>query len=711
MLALIDAAFEPEEKRLFDAFDYATREAGLQRASQALIAAAARETPRVLYVEDAHWADAFTLRWIAGVAAMTPLHPLVFIVTSRLTGFSEADLRGTSAETLDLHPLAPADALALARATGAGDERLDQLVARAGGNPLFLEQLLESTRENDEALPSTVQGLMMARVDRLAGRDKAALQAAAAAGQRFTVEFVRRVSGLADYDVGTLLEHHLVKPDGDAYLFQHALMQEAVYATLTKPRRRELHAKAAALYAGRDEVLWAQHLDRADDPGAPAAYAQAARVQAGVYLFEEALALADSGLACAATAADRYALQRQRAQALLELGRTLEAANAFLSALAHAATPLERGRCHVSAAAAHRQGSRHQDALRELEAAEAALGAEPADAERAQLHYLRGSVRFALGKRDDTLADHTRALEHARRLGGGEWEARALSGIADAHFSVGRLNEGRRHFEQCVEACRRLGLDRYALVNEAMLSMAEYLLGNFWGTLPRVHETIAMAERLRDNVALSLLHMQLAFALPYQGKYGEGLKAAERALEAAKKAGSRRFESEGHIVLGLMLMLLGRRSEAYQAAKRGVAISRDTDMAFCGAFGLGVLAWATLDGDERARALAEGEALLAAGTIIMNHAMLRDCAIECAIEAGDRAAARGHAKALLADISGDDVPTLRLIAERGLAWAGDPAESAAARKEHAKLVAAMDVRGRLAHLPGELPAGTTADRV
>ena len=60
-----------------------------------------------------------------------------------------------------------------------------------------------------------------------------------------------------------------MRPEGDDFLFAHALIRDAVYDTLLKSRRRELHRRAADWFAERDPVLHAEHLDRAEDPGAP----------------------------------------------------------------------------------------------------------------------------------------------------------------------------------------------------------------------------------------------------------------------------------------------------------------------------------------------------------------------------------------------------------------------------------------------------------
>ena len=59
--------------------------------------------------------------------------------------------------------------------------------------------------------------------------------------------------------------HFLVRPEGDEFLFAHALIRDGVYASLLHSARRALHGRAAAWYQGRDPVLRAEHLERAKE--------------------------------------------------------------------------------------------------------------------------------------------------------------------------------------------------------------------------------------------------------------------------------------------------------------------------------------------------------------------------------------------------------------------------------------------------------------
>ena len=85
------------------------------------------------------------------------------------------------------------------------------------------------------AVPGSVQSLVQARMDQLDPFDKQALQTAAIFGQRFVLDALRHALESPDYACAALVEHFLVRPVGDDFLFAHALIRDAVYDTLLGP--------------------------------------------------------------------------------------------------------------------------------------------------------------------------------------------------------------------------------------------------------------------------------------------------------------------------------------------------------------------------------------------------------------------------------------------------------------------------------------------
>jgi DNA-binding SARP family transcriptional activator len=173
------------------------------------------------------------------------------------------------AQRIALRPLPDRDAAALARALGAED---DAIVARAEGNPLFIEQLL-AHRRDARKLPPTLHSLLASRLDALPPTERAAIACAAVAGREFDAAVVAELleqptarAALASLVTRDLLEAApSPEPFDERYRFRHALLHEAAYASVSTPDLARLHETVADLYAARgaaDEVV-GFHLERA----------------------------------------------------------------------------------------------------------------------------------------------------------------------------------------------------------------------------------------------------------------------------------------------------------------------------------------------------------------------------------------------------------------------------------------------------------------
>ena len=339
---MLDLPQPPELQGLYEAMDR-TRSRGQHRVLARILERTSRQQPRLLIVEDLHWADQSTLGHLAKLTTTVAQHQALLVMTSRVDGDPldeawRAETTSALLTTIDLGPLPPDDARALAQVLVAANTTFaERCVERAAGNPLFLDQLLTHVDESQAtAVPSSVQSLVQARIDRLAPMDKAAIQAASVLGQRFGRAALAHLLDRADYVPEPLVSRLLVRPQqasGDVLLFAHALIRDAVYDTLLKSRQRELHRRAADWYVDRDLVLRAEHLDRAEDPEAAAAYRAAARSQAAEYRQETALRLVERGLALVTDQADRFALTFLHGEILHDFGAMPEAGARLPSSL------------------------------------------------------------------------------------------------------------------------------------------------------------------------------------------------------------------------------------------------------------------------------------------------------------------------------------------------------------------------------------------
>ena len=155
--------------------------------------------------------------------------------------------------TIHLGPLRAEEATAIAgHLAGLPDATRRQCIERAGGNPLFLEQLLRMFGEicRRPAALSPPDWSWRASIDWAA--DRAALHAAAVLGQRFDPAALLALVGNPAFDVANLLRAGLLRADGRELVFGHALIREAVLRSLLAEAQRALHARAAEWFDGRD---------------------------------------------------------------------------------------------------------------------------------------------------------------------------------------------------------------------------------------------------------------------------------------------------------------------------------------------------------------------------------------------------------------------------------------------------------------------------
>lgn len=667
---LIDLPQAPETSNLYQAMDNAARQRGRVAALVGLMQSAATKAPLLLTVEDIHWADGPTLTCLAEVTRAAGAMPVVVVLTSRLEGDPlgaawRASVQGSPLVTLDLGPLSAKDALMLAGSLLATSIGVAQkCVERAAGNPLFLEQLLHAANEHDERLPASLQSLVLSRVDRLPEHDRAALRAAAVVGQRFQIDLVRHLAQLAGYDCDALVEHFLVRPEGDDFLFAHALIRDGVYASLTLARRAALHRAAAAWYRERDPVLRAEHLDRAGAPEAAAAYLTAARAQMAALRLERALALADRGAMLAQLPADIVALQLLRSELLREMGNGGPAADAAHAALAAADAPLDRCRALLSAAAGMRLTADVDAAVAALAEAEPIASDSGLARELAELYYLRGSLRFAQGRVADCRKEHEAAFACAQALGDPAWEARAESGLGDADYAEGHMRSAVDRFARCVALCEQHGLTRIMIPNRIMMGHCRLYLNDFETAIGHIEATLGLARQVGNRHAEMLALESLGLTLAWRGHYREAIPPLEQGLALARTLGARRYEAVLLAILVESWIGDGESARAPPVVDQALAIARETGMAFCGPIVLGLKA--RLSGDEEAaRCRAAAEALLASGCVSHCHIAYHRDSIEDALERADWARLERHAMALEQYTAREPLPYTNWTVARG----------------------------------------------
>jgi class 3 adenylate cyclase/tetratricopeptide (TPR) repeat protein len=673
---LLDVAPPADLRALAAAMSTAARERGSIDALCALAASAAATVPLLVVVEDIHWADAWTLDRLAALAMHAARQPVVLVLTTRFAGDPtagawRASLHGVPLLGIDLAPLGSDDAKRLAElASAVPPKLLASCAARAEGNPLSLLQLLLEVAETVEAsLPGSIQAHVHTRMDRLAGADKGALQAAAVLGQRFALDALRHLLAQPAYDCRVLVEQFLVRPDGSELLFCHALIRDGAYASLLHARRRELHRRAGEWFAARETALAAEHFERAGDARAAAAYLDAARALAAQFRLPAALALVERGIG-AATDDTRFELLMERGRLLAELGRSSEAIEACATALAAAASPAERARALIAQAAGMRLNDRLDEGLAALDEAEPLARAAALPRELSRLHHLRGNLLFPLARNLECLREHVRARRHARSARSSDDEAAALGGLGDAYYLQGRMRSANVRFRKCVELARATGNGRIEVANLPMVAVTELHLARTGAASKIARDAVELASTAAQPRAEMIAR---TIALWVEGLVRGDRDTAERHAEATlalvSLLGAHRFEAQVRACVAVMAARAGDSAAALALADAAVATCRRHGMSHVGAFALGARALAEPDPDERRRWLRESEAQLLAGAVSHNHLWLREIAIEAALDIADWDAVDDACERLCDYTAREPLPYWSQVIARGRALA------------------------------------------
>ena len=305
---------------------------------QQLLEARCRLSPVVMVIEDLHWIDSVSAELLGKIIDSESKLRLL-ILTTRRPEYAPPWLDRTAVTKVQVEPL-PADHIRRLIQGRLGVEALPEALARqvtekAEGNPLFAEEIVSFLTERGmlrvatgklefdasevaAALPGTVQSLLTARVDRLALKDRAILQAASVIGRRFDPELLAAAVDEIDIDaqLAAMQALDLVRREEQSsdYEFKHALVRDALYQSLLTEPRKALHLKIAEEIECRSgnrltevaEIL-AQHYSQTDRAEKAFAYLSMAGTKSlSVYSLDEstthftaALALLDKNPDCA----------------------------------------------------------------------------------------------------------------------------------------------------------------------------------------------------------------------------------------------------------------------------------------------------------------------------------------------------------------------------------------------------------------------------
>ncbi|HKN62712.1 MAG TPA: tetratricopeptide repeat protein [Gaiellaceae bacterium] len=566
------------------------------------------EPPTLLLFEDVHWMDEASSDLLRHLGSRVSARPWLVCATRRPAGGGFVAAEGNPpvpAMSLRLDPLPEADAHELAVAAAAEDLPPDELAAiteRAGGNPLFVQELVAATRVSEqglEALPESVEGVVTSRIDNLAPADRALLRWAAVLGASFSGELVARVlqddpEAALDSESWDRLAEFVERDPYAAgtFHFRHALIRDAAYEGLSFRRRRELHARVAEVVgetaADEEEVAetLSLHYSLAERPAetwrfsllaAERARAKFANADAAE-LYRRALAAAPAveSLEPAAVGRTWEALAD-----VLELSGDYGGARlAYRQARARLRSDADAlaGLCLKEGRLRENEGH-YTEALRWYE--RGLRRADELDGALQVLHRLRLSLgyaaaRFRQGAFEECVEWVERVIEEARAAGALEELAHAYYLV---HLAYTSLGSPRRH------EVRELALPIYEELGDLLgqanalnnLGIDAYYEGRWEEALGYYDRSRAARERIGDVVGAATIANNIAEILSDQGRIDEAEAELREVRAICEAAGSRLMTAVADANLGRAAARAGRTDEARELLSAAASALREID--------------------------------------------------------------------------------------------------------------------------------------
>ncbi|RFB79793.1 adenylate/guanylate cyclase domain-containing protein [Methylovirgula sp. 4M-Z18] len=621
----------------------------------------------LIIVEDLHWADTASVDLLRDVADHLADRRLMVVLSQR-PGGSPLRLTHATQSTLHLSPLSPDDTRAFVgalfgEADGDALEEIRTFVARrAGGNPLFVEEIVRSlvargvlkrdggrwiraASLDTEDVPPTLHGLLLSRVDKLAAGERRVLHDAAVLGIAFEQPLLVAMAAepaAVEATLQCLTDADFVCRIGDgggSYRFTHALIHEAVYQNLLLARRTELHERAGGALERAvgaqperlsDLEALGHHWSLSFDKAKGARYLMAAGDRArAVYANDDAIRHYERALRTLADCrdcqsdvqatrerlADLLALTERRTEAAVHYEAVRQSFEAEADQAGEARLQRKIGGLHWEAGDRERARTCFTQGL-------ALLGDGGYSPERAQLFQEIGRLAFRAGDNDGAIAWAERALAETDRDGGGEPEperVRELAAIrAHAYNTMGvalaRTGQPAAAVEQ-IEQSVRLAEDHH-LLQAACRGYTN--LGVLYSSL-NPEQSVATclrgletAKKVGDLGFQSRIYANLAVAYCALTDHceAEGVKAAQMAVSLDRRLGLLDHLAAPLIILGQIYQCRGERALAFASYEEALHLAEQTgepQFLFPCYDGLGTLHLDAGNQDEAALYLAKSE--------------------------------------------------------------------------------------------------------
>jgi class 3 adenylate cyclase/tetratricopeptide (TPR) repeat protein len=510
-----------------------------------------RKRPLILLIEDLHWCDPTTLDALGRLIDRISEAPIFLLLTAR-TEFGEPWNRADLVTTLPLKPLEDSEVRELVATLGGGRSLpvpvVERIVTSAGGIPLYVEEVGRSVLESgqlvggegtwdlasprmDLEIPTTLQGSLLARLDRL-GPAKSVVQVAAVLGRTFTFDLLATVSGMDAESLALLLGRAVdsglllpATPENESgYIFKHVLVQEVAYESLLRRSRRAIHERVARVLdaqrsAGATSALEvvARHYEAAGlIRDAAVRYQEAATLAAEGSGHREAIAFLRRGISLARQLDDGDEGRDLEIEMQLALGSSL-ATRSYSDPDLAAAYDRARELCELLGNDVRVGLALGGLSVFYINHGETALGADLA--ERA----------LAIGReRDDDTLEVLGAVQLSLAR---SFQGRAAESLEMAERALAAYRPERHRF-----LANRFGTDQ-GVAAHVFAGWSHLLLGHLDRGLQQLVDAVGLAEQLDQPFNRAFALAFLATGHAERGETAETLRFAEAARRLAEEQG------------------------------------------------------------------------------------------------------------------------------------------------------------------------------
>ena len=597
-----------------------------------LLKAAAKKSPLLMVIEDYHWIDSASLDLLRFIFDTSDDDPLLLLCLSRIERESEGhnvkkffrENLGDSFAEIELRMLSNEASRQLTenilKLSGLTPNVQKQMLAKAEGNPLFLEEIIRSLIDEGflvyesgiwkasedltiAGIPDSIQEIIATRIDLLEPDLKVVLQKAAVIGRSFLVPLLERLtkvdSLMMSVHLATLEELEyirlLTKEPELEYIFKHPMVREVTYNSLPKKNRREMHGQVAKLIEKLlseriDEFteLLAHHYTNSDDQDMAIEWLEKAGFHAKErYANEEAIKYFEKVVSVingSAKATDHYkCIQLKTYEALGDIhairGDYDKAIEAFTAITKQNKDTIMSVRAQRKSARVYWHQSNLIDALDTLDKALKELSGDSVDSliEQAEIYLLQGAVYEVQGAIGDAQKAAEKALSIVEKVGMND---RVKKIRATVYSSLGAVFRNHSDYGKAIEMYEQSKVLLEELNDKQVMGNVTYLLGIVYHmkgdskkAIDLNEQSLAILEQIGDKKNIGRTCNNLGIMYSHLDQSQKSLDFHRKSLRISLEIGDKRGEGMAYSNLAQFHLGKGEHDQAHEFFQKYLKIA------------------------------------------------------------------------------------------------------------------------------------------